>query len=181
MVEVDLPDPICQLIERTESLLLSSCDAVIAANDAIAEHLRASGATDITVVMNCIDLPPDADPGRVPGQGPDLPILRRQLEPGRFVDEMMQAVRADPGCILVIAGNGRRVQAVKRAAVASERIQFLGYIPQEQVLENVSRCDAVICLMEPSNGNNAIGTPNKMFEAMAYGVPVDRYGGHAQR
>ena len=172
MVEVDLPDPICQLIERTESLLLSSCDAVIAANDAIAEHLRASGATDITVVMNCIDLPPDADRDAYRDKDRISLFYGGQLEPGRFVDEMMQAVRADPGCILVIAGNGRRVQAVKRAAVASERIQFLGYIPQEQVLENVSRCDAVVCLMEPSNGNNAIGTPNKMFEAMAYGVPV---------
>ncbi len=51
-------------------------------------------------------------------------------------------------------------------------IQFLGYIPQEQVLENVSMCDAVVCMMDPRNGNNVIGTPNKLFEAMAYGVPA---------
>jgi glycosyltransferase involved in cell wall biosynthesis len=71
-----------------------------------------------------------------------------------------------------MAGNGRLTEKVRQAASECERVQFLGYIPQDQVLEEVSRCDAVVCMMDPSNGNNAIGTPNKLFEAMAYGVPA---------
>jgi glycosyltransferase involved in cell wall biosynthesis len=172
MVEDDLPGFVCRIIERSESLLLANCDAVIAANDAIAEHLTDSGAVAVSVVMNCIDLPPDGP--REAYQDKDLISLfyGGSLEPGRFVDEMLEATKVSSDCVLRIAGNGRLAGEVKQAAAESDRIQFLGYIPQEQVLLNVSRSDAVVCMMEPSNGNNVIGTPNKLFEAMAYGVPA---------
>jgi glycosyltransferase involved in cell wall biosynthesis len=172
MVEDDLPDLACAFIERSESLLLSNCSAVIAANDAIADHLKSSGAKDVTVVMNCIDLPPDGPREAYAEKEWIALFYGGSLEPGRFVNEMLEAAVADPGCLLRIAGNGRMTDEVTRAAASCDRVQFLGYIPQDKVLENVSRSDAVICMMEPSNGNNRIGTPNKMFEAMAYGVPA---------
>ena len=172
MVEDDLPGLVCRMIERTESLLLANCDAVIAANDAIADHLRSSGAISVIVVMNCIDLPPDASREAYLEKSRISLFYGGSLEPGRFVEEMLEAAQKNKDSVLRIAGNGRLVGEVKRAAEKCERVQFLGYIPQEQVLENVSRCDAVICVMEPKNGNNAIGTPNKLFEAMAYGIPA---------
>lgn len=172
MVEDDLPGPVCRMIERTESLLLANCDAVIAANDAIADHLKGSGAADVTVVMNCIDLPPDGARDAYQQKSRISLFYGGSLEPGRFVNEMLEAAEGDPECILRIAGNGRLAGEVEQAATDCDRIQFLGYIPQDRVLENVSKCDAVVCMMDPSNGNNAIGTPNKLFEAMAYGVPA---------
>jgi glycosyltransferase involved in cell wall biosynthesis len=172
MVEDDLPGLVCRLIERSESLLLANCQAVIAANDAIADHLKVSGATEVTVVMNCIDLPLDAERDAYRAKARISLFYGGSLEPGRFVDEMLEAAKRDEECILRIAGNGRLAGAVERAAAECDRVQFLGYIPQGQVLENVSRCDAVVCMMEPRNGNNIIGTPNKLFEAMAYGVPA---------
>jgi glycosyltransferase involved in cell wall biosynthesis len=122
--------------------------------------------------MNCIDLPPDAGREAYQEKSRISLFYGGSLEPGRSVNEMLEAVKADGDCILRIAGNGRLAGEVTRTAAECDRVVFLGYIPQEQVLENVSRCDAVICMMEPSNGNNAIGTPNKLFEAMAYGVPA---------
>jgi glycosyltransferase involved in cell wall biosynthesis len=172
MVEDDLPGPACRLIERTESLLLANCDAVIAANDAIADHLKASGATDVTVVMNCIDLPADAPRDAYLEKDRISLFYGGSLEPGRFVGEMLEAARRGGDWVLKIAGNGRLTEEVRNAAAGSDRVQFLGYIPQDQVLQNVSRSDAVVCMMEPGNGNNVIGTPNKLFEAMAYGVPA---------
>jgi glycosyltransferase involved in cell wall biosynthesis len=172
MVEDDLPGPACRMIERTESLMLANCDAVIAANEAIADHLRSSGARDVAVVMNCIDLPPDGSRDAYREKSRISLFYGGSLEPGRFVPEMLEAAKEDEGCILIIAGNGRLTETVKQAASECDRVQFLGYIPQEKVLEHISRCDAVVCLMEPSNGNNVIGTPNKLFEAMAYGVPA---------
>ena len=172
MVEDDLPGIVCRLIERSESLLLTNCDAVIAANDAIADHLKTSGAISVSVVMNCIDLPPDATREAYQEKRRISLFYGGSLEPGRFVNEMLEAAKREAECVLRIAGNGRLAPEVERAAAGSDRIQFLGYIPQEQVLLNVSRSDAVVCMMEPSNGNNAIGTPNKLFEAMAYGVPA---------
>ncbi|HEY3421253.1 MAG TPA: glycosyltransferase family 4 protein [Methanomassiliicoccales archaeon] len=172
MVEDDLPGFACKVIERTESLLLANCHAVIAANDAIADHLKASGAIDVTVVMNCIDLPPDAPRDAYREKDQISLFYGGSLEPGRFIGEMLEAVKGSKDCVLRIAGNGRLAEDVRRAAAESEKVQFLGYIPQEQVLLNVSRSDAVVCMMEPGNGNNIIGTPNKLFEAMAYGVPA---------
>jgi glycosyltransferase involved in cell wall biosynthesis len=172
MVEDDLPGMVCRLIESSESLLLGSCDKVIAANEAIADHLRGSGAAAVSVIMNCIDLPPDdARQAYQEKDGISL-FYGGSLEPGRFVGEMLEAVQASTDCALRVAGNGRLVGEVKRAAQQNAQVQFLGYIPQEQVLLNVSQSDAVVCMMEPHNGNNLIGTPNKLFEAMAYGVPV---------
>ena len=156
MVEDDLPDFACRMIESTESLLLANCNAVIAANDAISDHLRSSGAINVIVVMNCIDLPPDASREAYLEKNSVPLFYGGSLEPGRFVEEMLEAAQEDKDSILRIAGNGRLVGEVKRAAEKCERIQFLGYIPQEKVLEYVSRSDAVICVMEPSNGNNAI-------------------------
>jgi glycosyltransferase involved in cell wall biosynthesis len=172
MVEDDLPGFACRFIERTESLLLANCDAVIAANDAISDHLKASGAGQVTVVMNCIDLPPDADRDAYLQKERVSLFYGGSLEPGRFVDEMLQAASNSKDCVLRIAGNGRLTEKVEHAARGSDKVQFLGYIPQEQVLLNVSRSDAVICMMEPGNGNNVIGTPNKLFEAMAFGIPA---------
>ena len=172
MVEDDLPGIACRFIERSESLLLANCDSVIAANDAIAEHLMASGAADVTVIMNCIDLPPDAPRDAYLEKERISLFYGGSLEPGRFVGEMLEAAVGNADGVLRIAGNGRLTDLVKRTAASCDRVQFLGYIPQEKVLENVSWSDAVICMMEPRNGNNKIGTPNKMFEAMAYGVPA---------
>jgi glycosyltransferase involved in cell wall biosynthesis len=172
MVEDDLPGFVCSMIERTESLMLANCDAVIAANDAIADHLKASGAGDVTVVMNCIDLPQDAPRDAYLEKDRISLFYGGSLEPGRFVDEMLAATLEGTDCVLKIAGNGRLVGNVRRAAEQSDKVQFLGYIAQEEVLLNVSLCDAVVCMMEPRNGNNVIGTPNKLFEAMAYGVPA---------
>ena len=172
MVEDDLPAFVLRAIERTESLLLANCGAVIAANEAIADHLKDSGAGPVTVVMNCIDLPPDAVREAYRKKDRICLFYGGSLEPGRFVDEMLESAMANGDCVLRIAGNGRLADNVRRAAAESDRVQFLDYIPQEQVLLNVSRSDAVVCMMEPSNGNNVIGTPNKLFEAMAYGVPA---------
>lgn len=172
MVEDDLPGPVRRLIERSESLLLANCQAVIAANEAIADHLKASGAKEVTVVMNCIDLPPDAERDAYQAKDRITLFYGGSLEPGRFVDQMLEAAERNPGCVLRIAGSGRLADDVRKAAAECGRVQFLGYIPQAEVLENVSQCDAVVCMMEPRNGNNIIGTPNKLFEAMAYGVPA---------
>ena len=172
MVEDDLPGFVCQIIESSESLLLANCDAVIAANDAIRDHLIDSGAAAVSVVMNCVDLPPDAAREAYRDKERVSLFYGGSLEPGRFVDEMLEAAKGGDGCVLRIAGNGRLAEDVRRAATESDRVQFLGYISQEQVLLNVCRSDAVVCMMEPRNGNNVIGTPNKLFEAMAYGVPA---------
>ncbi len=129
MVEDDLPGPVCKLIERTESLLLANCDVVIAANDAIADHLKASGATGVTVVMNCIDLPPDAARDAYHQKSRISLFYGGSLEPGRFVNEMLEATKGDADCILRIAGNGRLAGEVKKAAAECDRYPIPGLYP----------------------------------------------------
>ncbi len=36
----------------------------------------------------------------------------------------------------------------------------------------MAQADVIIAMLDPSNHNNRIGTPNRMFEAMAVGTPV---------
>ena len=172
MVAKDLPSYLCGIIERTESLLMPNCTTVIAANDAVADHLRTSGAIDVTVVMNCISLPPD-DPRQAYQEKKEVSLFYGgSLEPGRFVKEMLEVAKEDADCHLQVAGNGRLTEYVKEAARSCDRIKFLGYIPQDKVLLNVSQCDVVVSMLDPSDGNYAIATPIKLLEAMAFGVPA---------
>jgi glycosyltransferase involved in cell wall biosynthesis len=172
MVAQDLPGFACRLIERTESLLMPNCQAVIAANEAVADHLVSSGANNVTVVMNCPDLPPDQPRAAYLEKDGISLFYGGTLEPGRFVKEMLEVVKGDKGCTLRIAGNGRMVKDVEEAAASCDCIHFLGYIAQDQIFENIAGCDAVVSMLDPSNGNYAIATPIKLLEAMAYGVPI---------
>jgi glycosyltransferase involved in cell wall biosynthesis len=171
MIMLDMPGTIADMIDRWEARLVSKADLVIAANDPIMEHLDHHVAGKKVVVMNCIDLPP-APPVRMKHAGRIILFYGGALEPGRYILELLEAVRKHEGCELRIAGKGRLEPQVKEAASQCPRITFLGYVDQATVVKETSGADAVVSLLDPSNENYRIATPVKLLEAMAVGVPV---------
>jgi len=172
MVEEDLPLAVTKVIEKIESFFVPSCDRVIAANDTIADHLRGCSATEPVVVMNCIELPEDGHRAAYDQKGKTVLYLGGVIEPGRYIHETLEAARLEEDCVLRIAGTGRLEPEVVQASKETGRIEFYGFLPPARLYEMLASSDASICLMDPSNGNNAIGTPNKLFEALAYGIPL---------
>jgi len=169
MVATDLPKPLTQLMDRLEAILVRRAALVIAANEKIAEYLRPHVRGRLTVVSNCIDLPEmTASVARSEGR---LKIFYAgALEPLRFIEECADAVRKRDDCMLSVAGQGRLEEDMERRA--GEKVAFLGYLDYPEMLNRMSRCHVVLCLMDPSNENNRIGTPNKLYEGMALGIPL---------
>jgi len=171
MVAQDLPEWICGWLDRLEARLVPKADLVIAANDRILDYLKPHIEGDSTVVMNCIDLP-IISKERQEDEGQATIFYGGSLEPLRFIEEAISLSARDKRFILRVAGRGSLQSLVESAASTNERVRYLGYLRHDRLLEEMEKADAVIALLNPSNENNRIGTPNRLFEAMAVGTAV---------
>lgn len=90
----------------------------------------------------------------------------RRLEP------LLAAVEAVPEAQLVVGGKGPAAEAAKAAAARCPRIRYLGAVNPQDVGRWTAACDAVYYGFDPHNANAAFSAPNKLFEALAAGVPV---------
>lgn len=90
----------------------------------------------------------------------------------RFITEAIEVCSNLDGVYLKIAGSGVIEDAVKKLSESIENVDFLGKIPMNKVLSETCSSDAVLCVLDPSQPNNQVGPPNKIFEAMVCGRPV---------
>jgi len=172
MVEGDVPKFAVVALDRLEANLVGNPDLVIAANEMIHDYLGPHIRGRSIVVMNCIDLPPRSSIRKNDGGEHLCFFYGGSLEPLRYVLELISAVESDERCILRVAGRGRLEDEVKSASQRCDRIVFLGYLGHDQLLNEMLQAHVVPTLFDPSNENNRIGTPNRLFEAMALGIPV---------
>lgn len=173
MIEFDVPRPIYLLIRHYEKRLPRRANAVIAVSRPVGDML----SCDYTVVMNARELEEtDADMvkkcrEKTDGNGFTITYIG-VLEPMRFLLEACDTVKDMDGVRLIIGGYGRLEDDIKSCAYESKRIEFMGRVPYSDVLPCTAASDAVLCVFDPSNRNNLIGTPNKLFEGMMAGRPV---------
>jgi glycosyltransferase involved in cell wall biosynthesis len=172
MVETDLPKSVSPIIDRIEAMFIKRASLVVAANEPIADYLRPNIRSDIIVVMNCIDVPIIHHRIRNAAQNEVVLFYGGTLEPMRYIEETIQAIKNTDNCRLRIAGLGRLKEMVQKTAQQSEKVEYLGFLPHDKLLSEMAESDAVLCLLDPSNENYRIATPNRMCEAMALGVPV---------
>jgi len=169
MVAGDLPGFMTRMLDRLEAWLVRRAHLVISVNQKIEEHLRPNVRGDSVIVMNCIDLLER----RPPHEGRELTLIYSgSLDPSRYVMEVAEAIHETEGTQLMVAGKGPLRDRLERLAVDTDRIEFVGYLPHPRLLELTREAEVVLCLLDPSNGNNRIGTPNKLFESMVLGVPI---------
>ncbi|OPY34117.1 MAG: Glycosyl transferases group 1 [Methanomassiliicoccales archaeon PtaU1.Bin124] len=170
MVEPDVPHFIVPLLDWIEARMVRCTDRVIAANDMIAEYLQPYAREKVVVVMNCIDPPKAAE--RREREGLTV-FYGGALEPQRYILEVAEAVERCDGVRMRIAGTGSLQPKVEEMARRSTgKIEFLGYLDQARMREEITSADIMVALLDPINENNRIGTPNRLFEAMALGTPV---------
>ena len=170
MIEWDVPAPVVDYAFRLERKLAPEADGVVAANSWIGEYLEGLVDRQITVVMNCKD--PFVMEYQPPPEGPFTLFYAGSLHEKRFVREMVKVAREMDDVVLTIAGEAGLEEWLKKVLTETENVRFLGKIPQEQILPMTLNSHAVPCMFDPRDRNNQIGTPNKIFEAMATGRPV---------
>jgi glycosyltransferase involved in cell wall biosynthesis len=171
---------------RLEQAWLSTAVAVVTVNEAIAAELRRRYRTPrIVVVHNC---PPRPAPSTMTmprrlrdalGLGDDTPIALYHGAFSRYrgLEQLVEAIR-QPGLETVHAaflGYGALRGSLDELAAApglSGRVHVLPPVPPDQVIDWVAGADVAVMAIQPSTLNHVLSTPNKLFEALAAGVPV---------
>jgi glycosyltransferase involved in cell wall biosynthesis len=170
------------LAARAERGWAARSGRVITVNDAyadvMAEWLR---VTRPLVVMNCSYRYTPAEPrerrfherfGLPPSER--IVLYHGGLFPHRGVEELMDAVTKVDGTTLVLMGYGVLEPEFRERAARppyAGRIQMMNAVPPAELLDWVACADVVGMPIQASTLNHRLTTPNKLFEAMAAGVP----------
>jgi glycogen(starch) synthase len=97
------------------------------------------------------------------------------LFPNRGIEQLIEAIAGVPDAELVLMGYGAletALPSLMAASPAADRIHLLRAVPPEELHDWVAAADVVAMPIQPSTLNHRLTTPNKLFEAMAAGVPV---------
>jgi glycosyltransferase involved in cell wall biosynthesis len=183
-----LPRPARSVVGARERRWARAADRVVTVNVPYAEVMAERWELPLPlVVLNCayrtaapetlgrrfherLDLPPDAR----------VVLYQGGFSSGRGIEQLIEAIRAVPGAILVLLGYGYLLPAIERLAAAPDlvdprlgpRVRILPAVPPTELLDWVACADVVAMPIQPTTLNHRLTTPNKLFEAMAVGVPV---------
>jgi len=160
-----------------------SADAVVTVNDAYADILTGLlGIPRPAVVRNCPDPydPPDGPPDRFRerlGIPPDTAIVLYQggLMTDRGIEQGMDAILHVPDAVLVVMGFGscRAIYAARAGeATYQGRVLLVDPVAPEELLEWTASADLMLMAIQPTTLNHRYTTPQKLWEAIAAGVPV---------
>jgi glycosyltransferase involved in cell wall biosynthesis len=171
------------LAARAERGWAARSARVITVNDAyadvLAERLR---VTRPLVVMNCSYRYEPAEPRERRfhdrfGLPPDdkVVLYHGGLFPHRGIEQLLDAIAGlRKGITLVLMGYGVLEPEFRRRSAEAPlagRVWMMNAVPPADLLDWVACADVVAMPIQASTLNHRLTTPNKLFEAMAAGVP----------
>jgi glycosyltransferase involved in cell wall biosynthesis len=169
MIEEDVSRIVRNYAEKMEKSLLVDVDNIITVNDALREYYRERFDGNVSIVMNC---PEEILAEYEPPASEMFTILYvGTLHKSRFVRELVDIVGSMDDVQLKIAGEAGLYDAIEKKSKAYDNVCFLGTIPYKAVMPLTKESHAVFCMFDPEKRINQVGTPNKIFEAMAMGKP----------
>lgn len=160
---------------------IGGADAVIAASQAYARYLARRYRIEVPEVVRNV---PDAEPVTAPvdlhGEldlHPSRLLLLYQgsLQPGRGLEQAIEALAWLPGWELVVIGYGPHRLSLERLAERrglKPRVHFLGAVAQQQLLRWTAGGDVGLCLIQDHGLSYRWSLPNKLFEYALAGIPV---------
>ncbi len=178
-----LPGPARALLARVERRWARRADRVMTVNRPYAEVMAERFGVPLpAIVMNCsyCYAPPDPPERRFHERLGLDPSTRVVLYQGGFsrdrgIEQLIEAIRSVPAATLVLMGYGvLQAELEARAAdpATGGRVRVLPAVPPTELLDWVASADVVAMPIQPSTLNHRLTTPNKLFEALAAGVPV---------
>jgi glycosyltransferase involved in cell wall biosynthesis len=179
-----LPEPARRLFAAVERRWAKRASRVATVNEPYADVMEQRfGVPRPLIVMNCSyrrDLPPQ--PRRLfherLGLEPETRVVLYQggFSRDRGIEQLIEALPLLPErTVLVLLGYGSlQAELERQAAVPAlvDRLFVLPAVAPSELLEWVESADVVAMPIQPSTLNHRLTTPNKLFEAMAAGVPV---------
>ena len=168
------------LIGRAEVGWARAAARVITVNDPYADVMaQRFGVPRPLVVMNCsYRYDPPAGARRFHDAlgldaGTRVVLYQGGFSRERGIEQLVEAIPAIPDAVLVLLGYGVLEEQLRAIARASGgRVHVLPAVEPAALLAWVASADVVAMPIQPSTLNHRLTTPNKLFEAMAAGVPV---------
>lgn len=179
------PAWIVRRLARIEQDWIDESVAVVTVNHALADELgRRYRLPRVAVVHNC---PPRWEPASPPDRrlrsalgasdGASIAIYHGSFSPHRGLDQLAQAL-LEPGLERIsgaFLGYGSQRDRLVRLAAEPRfggRLSVLDPVPPEEVVPWLSGADVAVMALQRSSLNHVLSTPNKLFEALAAGVPI---------
>jgi glycosyltransferase involved in cell wall biosynthesis len=171
------------LIGRAERGWAVASTRVITVNDAYADVLASRWPVERPlVVMNCsYRFTPPRPRERRFHEALGLPPSQRVvlyhggLFPWRGIEQLIEAIRAVPDATLVLMGYGilePTLRSWEADPALGGKVRVMGPVPPAELHDWVACADVVGMPIQGDTLNHRLTTPNKLFEAMAAGVPA---------
>jgi glycosyltransferase involved in cell wall biosynthesis len=168
---------------RIERRWAHSADAVVTVNDAYADILaRTLRIPRPAVVMNCPVrwTRPDPPPDRIRAvlglpKTTAVALYQGALKTERGIEQAMDAILEVPDAVLVLLvyGDLRRWLTTRAAEPPyAGHVYLLPPVPPSELLDWTASSDVMVMAIQPTTLNHRYTTPQKLFEAIAAGVPV---------
>ena len=172
------------IVARWERRAIAEVDAVVTVNAALGDAIREMAQPRRLAVVHNAALRRDVAGGPSPlrpaiGLARDVPlaIYTGSLARGRGVDVLVAALREPSlvGVHVAILGDGVLRPWLERVAAEPEsdgRLHVLPAVEPLEVTSWVAGASVAVLPIAPTTRNHRLSTPNKLFEAIAAGVPV---------
>ena len=178
-----MPRTLRTMIGRAERGWARRADRVITVNRPYAEVMARRWAIDQPlIVLNCAYRtdPPDPQPRRFHEALGLAAATRVVLYQGGFsrdrgIEQLIAAIPSVPDAVLVLLGYGSlqaELETIAADPATGGRVRVLPAVPPTELLGWVASADVVAMPIQPTTLNHRLTTPNKLFEAIAVGVPV---------
>ncbi len=177
------------ILTRYESRWAKGADAVVQVSPEYAAMTeRDLGIDHVAVVRNCPERwdPPEPRPDRI-RELLGLPATTRvvlyqgRVMGDRGIEQAMDAILEVPEAVLVIMGFGNQngdqstrdpYVAASQAAPYLGKVFLIDPVPPRDLLPWSASADVMVMTVQPRSENHRYMTPQKLWEALAAGVPV---------
>ena len=181
MLHGNIPPVMERFLLFFEKQLLRSVDLLITVGEKLRAEFERRGARRTVVVGNWKKLDDyRANEGTrrevrselsVP-QDAMLVCYIASLTQERHIPELLSALASRPDIHLVIGGGGNLAAQVSAHAKTHANVHFLGFVPHHRIPRYTIASDVVYYGFEIDHPNARYSAPNKLFEALATGLPV---------
>ncbi len=176
-----------RLFSRLFAMLINGCDKIIMANthrrdlikDILGNHLSVTIEVlnnypdELFVNLPKVDLPSDVQKWL---DGSDYVLAQGGANPNRHLVELVEAIMGLPNIKLIVVGpyQNDQLEYLKRrfGAIVTDRVYFTGFVPQMQLVPYIDHAKASVVLYSMSIQNSRLCAPNRLYQAVARGVPV---------
>jgi glycosyltransferase involved in cell wall biosynthesis len=168
---LNCPKLVQSLLALFENACLYFADAVIIVDEHRRSQINMKRVKKMAVVMNT---PSDIFGAYVPKIGSNIITIYYGgwLNETRGILDICRAINGLNNVNLIVAGFGPEEGTIKKLAMETTNIEYLGLLSKEESLKRVSSATAICAFYDPKLKINRLASPNKLFDAMMCSTAV---------